>query len=139
VVAVSELLRFLLLYWAIGKPCFLKVLGWSRESLPHLPCLVLLPALYLCGLKCRALLLHLLPLPLFLGTAVIFYGLFPNVMPSSLNEAYNLTIYNASSSQMTLKIMTIVALFFVPIVLAYQGWSYYIFAKRIGRSDIPKE
>jgi cytochrome bd ubiquinol oxidase subunit II len=74
-----------------------------------------------------------------LGVVMIFYGLFPNVMPSSLNEAYNLTIYNASSSQMTLKIMTIVALFFVPIILAYQGWSYYIFAKRIGRNDIPKE
>ncbi len=78
-------------------------------------------------------------LTIVLGTAVIFNGLFPNIMPSSLNEAYNLTIYNASSSEMTLKIMSIVALFFIPIVLAYQGWSYYVFARRIGRDAIPRE
>jgi cytochrome bd ubiquinol oxidase subunit II len=76
---------------------------------------------------------------IILGTAVIFSGLFPNVMPSSLDTAFSLTIYNASSSKLTLKIMTIVALIFVPIVMAYQGWSYYIFSKRISRDSIPKE
>jgi cytochrome bd ubiquinol oxidase subunit II len=40
---------------------------------------------------------------------------------------------------MTLKIMTIVALFFVPIILGYQGWSYYVFRKRITRDAIPRE
>jgi cytochrome bd ubiquinol oxidase subunit II len=78
-------------------------------------------------------------LTILLGTSVIFNGLFPNVMPSSLDEAYNLTIRNASSSELTLKVMSIVALIFVPIVLAYQGWSYYVFARRIGRDAIPRE
>ncbi len=60
-----------------------------------------------------------------------FLMMFPNVMISSLNPAWNLTIYNASSSQYTLTVMSVVALIFVPIVLAYQGWTYWIFRKRI--------
>jgi cytochrome d ubiquinol oxidase subunit II len=65
-------------------------------------------------------------------TQVTFFTLmFPRVMVSSTNPAYSLTIYNASSSQYTLTIMSIVALIFVPIVLAYQGWTYYMFRKRI--------
>ena len=76
---------------------------------------------------------------ILLGAAVVFYGLFPNVMPSSIDTAYSLTVYNASSSQLTLQVMSIVALFFVPVVLAYQGWSYYVFSKRISRDAIPRE
>jgi cytochrome bd ubiquinol oxidase subunit II len=65
-------------------------------------------------------------------TQITFYLLmFPRVMISSTNPDYSLTIYNASSSQYTLTVMSIIALIFVPIVLAYQGWSYYIFRKRI--------
>ncbi len=60
-----------------------------------------------------------------------FVILFPRVMVSSLNPEWSLTIQNASSSPYTLKVMTIVALIFVPIVLVYQGWSYWIFRKRI--------
>lgn len=65
-------------------------------------------------------------------TQVTFFTLmFPRVMISSLNPDWSLTIYNASSSQYTLTVMSIVALIFVPIVLAYQGWTYYMFRKRI--------
>ncbi len=65
-------------------------------------------------------------------TQVTFFTMtFPNVMLSTTNPAYSLTIYNASSSQYTLTVMSIIALIFVPIVLAYQGWSYYMFRKRI--------
>ena len=65
-------------------------------------------------------------------TQVTFFMLmFPRVMISSIDPAFNLTIYNASSSQYTLTVMSIVALIFVPIVLVYQGWTYYMFRKRI--------
>ena len=65
-------------------------------------------------------------------TQVTFFSMtFPNVMLSSTNPDWSLTIYNASSSQYTLTVMSIVALIFVPIVLAYQGWTYYMFRKRI--------
>ncbi len=70
-------------------------------------------------------------LTIILISASVFVGLFPNVMVSSLNPEYNLTITNAASGQNTLRVMTIVAAIFVPIVLAYQAWSYWIFRKRI--------
>lgn len=65
-----------------------------------------------------------------------FLYMYPRVMISSLNDAWSLTIFNASSSPYTLKVMTIVAVIFVPIVLAYQGWSYWVFRKRL-TSDSP--
>ncbi|HTP06603.1 MAG TPA: cytochrome d ubiquinol oxidase subunit II, partial [Anaerolineae bacterium] len=66
----------------------------------------------------------------------VFMTLYPRVMISSLNPAWSLTIYNASSTPYTLSVMTVVALIFVPIVLIYQGWTYYIFRKRITRQTI---
>jgi len=68
-------------------------------------------------------------------TAGFFAALYPNVMPSSLDPKYSLTIYNASASPYTLKVMTIVALVLVPIVLVYQGWTYYTFRQRISVKD----
>lgn len=71
-------------------------------------------------------------LTILLSTTSIFISLYPRVMVSSLNPEWSLTIYNAASSPYTLRIMSIVALIFVPIVLAYQGWSYYVFRERLG-------
>jgi cytochrome bd ubiquinol oxidase subunit II len=61
----------------------------------------------------------------------LFMILFPRVMISSLNPEWSLTIQNASSSPYTLQVMTIVTLIFLPFVLAYQGWSYWVFRKRV--------
>jgi cytochrome d ubiquinol oxidase subunit II len=61
----------------------------------------------------------------------MFMILYPRVMISSLNPEWSLTIENAASSPYTLRVMTVVALVFVPIVLAYQAWSYWVFRKRI--------
>lgn len=69
-------------------------------------------------------------------TISIFWGLFPRVMVSNLKPEWSLTIYNASSSPYTLKIMTLVALTMVPIVLVYQGWTYWIFRKRVTKKEI---
>jgi cytochrome d ubiquinol oxidase subunit II len=60
-----------------------------------------------------------------------FILLFPRVMISSTNPEFSLDIYNAASSPYTLKVMTIVALIFIPIILAYQGYTYWIFRKRV--------
>jgi len=65
------------------------------------------------------------------STITIFMGLYPRVMPSRLNPNWSLTIHNASSSEYTLRVMTIVALIFVPLVLVYQGWTYYTFRQRV--------
>ncbi len=67
-----------------------------------------------------------------LGISTTIFGtLFPRVMPSSLGAAYDLTIYNASSSPYSLQVMSVIALTMVPIVLLYQGWSYWVFRKRV--------
>ena len=71
------------------------------------------------------------------AVAFLFSVLYPNVMPSSIDSAYNLTIHNASSTPYTLKIMTIVAVIFTPIVLAYQSWTYWVFRKRVSRRTSP--
>jgi cytochrome d ubiquinol oxidase subunit II len=86
------------------------------------------------GKQGRAFLANSLTI-LFL-TVAIFWGLFPRVMVSSLSPEWSLTIYNASSSPYTLKIMTIVALTMVPIVLAYQGWTYWVFRKRVNQKEL---
>ncbi|GGF95562.1 cytochrome bd ubiquinol oxidase subunit 2 [Paenibacillus albidus] len=70
-----------------------------------------------------------------LAVASIFVGLFPRVMISSLDQAFNLTITNAASGQYSLKVMTIVALTMLPFVLGYQIWSYFIFHKRIHEKE----
>ncbi|MFW6097868.1 MAG: cytochrome d ubiquinol oxidase subunit II, partial [Chloroflexota bacterium] len=61
----------------------------------------------------------------------LFTILFPRVMVSSIDPAYSLTIYTAASSPYTLRVMSVVALIFVPVMLLYQGWSYWIFRERI--------
>jgi cytochrome d ubiquinol oxidase subunit II len=66
-------------------------------------------------------------------------GLFPRMFPSSINPDFNLTAHNASSSPLTLKIMLIVALIFVPIVLGYQLWAYFLFKGKITKEDMAYE
>jgi cytochrome d ubiquinol oxidase subunit II len=72
-----------------------------------------------------------------LAVAGLFVALFPDVMPSTLDPAYSLTTTNASATDYTLKIMTWVAVLFTPIVLLYQGWTYWVFRKRISTHHIP--
>lgn len=73
----------------------------------------------------------MMALAIVLTVISLFEILFPRVMVSSLGAEFDLTIYNAASSPYTLRIMSIIALTLVPFVLAYQGWSYWIFRKRI--------
>ncbi|WP_030374294.1 cytochrome d ubiquinol oxidase subunit II [Streptomyces rimosus] len=70
------------------------------------------------------------------AVAMLFLTLFPNVMPSSLNDSWSLTVSNASSSPYTLKIMTWCAGIATPVVMLYQGWTYWVFRKRIGTQHI---
>jgi len=71
------------------------------------------------------------------GVTGLFATLYPNVMPSSTDAAYSLTVDNASSTDYTLKVMTVVALAITPVVLCYQVWTYWVFRKRISNNHIP--
>jgi cytochrome bd ubiquinol oxidase subunit II len=68
----------------------------------------------------------------------IFVDLYPNVMVSSTNAAYNLTVYNTASTPYSLKAMTVVVVIFLPLVIGYQAWTYYVFRKRISASDFQR-
>jgi cytochrome bd ubiquinol oxidase subunit II len=70
-----------------------------------------------------------------LAMLTLFTDLYPNVMKSSTNSAYNLTIANTASPSYTLKLMTIVAVVLLPVVLAYTAWNYYVFRRRLTGDD----
>jgi cytochrome d ubiquinol oxidase subunit II len=61
----------------------------------------------------------------------IFISLYPNVMVSSTNAAYNLTVNNAASDHYSLVVMTVAAVLFFPLILLYQGWSFHVFRGRV--------
>ncbi|MBN3929347.1 cytochrome d ubiquinol oxidase subunit II [Streptomyces verrucosisporus] len=70
------------------------------------------------------------------AVAMLFLALYPNVMPSTLDPAWSLTVTNSASSPYTLTIMTWLAALATPLVLLYQGWTYWVFRKRIGTQHI---
>lgn len=72
-----------------------------------------------------------------LGVAGLFLALFPDVMPTTLADGTGLTTANAAATDYTLKIMTVVAVIFTPVVLAYQAWTYWVFRRRISVDHIP--
>ncbi|MGF2944620.1 cytochrome d ubiquinol oxidase subunit II [Mycobacterium sp. Lab-001] len=68
---------------------------------------------------------------------LLFGALYPNLVPSTLNAQWSVTIYNASSTPYTLKIMTWVTVFMLPLTLIYQAWTYWVFRQRISAERIP--
>ena len=128
----------------IGATALYLVLGvftyisgfWNRGYIdpgivPIAAVAVLLAAGYFIRQKREGWAFIMVALNIVLTQITFFSMTFPNVMTSTISPDFSLTIYNASSSQYTLAVMSIVALIFIPIVLAYQGWTYYMFRKRI--------
>lgn len=106
-------------------------LGVNPGVIPILAGVAILSVGYLLKIKKEGWAFVMTGITIAFSTVTVFMGLFPRVMVSSTNNDFSLTIYNASSSPYTLQVMSIVALIFVPIVLAYQAWSYWIFRKRV--------
>lgn len=75
---------------------------------------------------------------LLCGAISIFGAVFPVVLPSTLDPAFNLTVSNASSSDYTLGLMSIVACVGLPLVIAYQAWTYWVFRRRVSAAHIPE-
>jgi cytochrome d ubiquinol oxidase subunit II len=72
------------------------------------------------------------------AVAVLVFGsMYPNLLPSTLNADWSVTIYNGSSTPYTLKIMSYASLTLVPLVMIYQGWTYWVFSRRISADAIP--
>ena len=88
-------------------------------------------------IKREGLAFTLMVLTIITAVGALFAALYPNVLPSTTDPAFSLTIENASSSQYTLTVMSWVAAIMIPFVLAYQTWTYWVFRKRISRKNIP--
>ncbi|MBL4953817.1 cytochrome d ubiquinol oxidase subunit II [Neobacillus sp. OS1-32] len=127
---------------ALGALAIFVVLSWIMTDIftvhlvPELALVVLIVlayalAYYFVSKKREGLAFTMSGLGLAFTVSAIFVGLFPRVMISSINKAFDLTVYNASSGAYSLKIMTIVAVTILPFVLGYTVWSYYIFRKRV--------
>jgi cytochrome d ubiquinol oxidase subunit II len=69
--------------------------------------------------------------------AALFVCLYPTLLASTTDDAYSLTVANAASSQYSLQVMTVVAAVFTPLVLLYQGWTYFVFRRRVGADPAP--
>jgi cytochrome d ubiquinol oxidase subunit II len=126
----TALLFIYVIYGYYDTDMFSK-LGINPGIVPILAGLAILSVGYLLKIKREGWAFVMTGITIAFSTITIFMGLFPRVMVSSTNPDWSLTIYNASSSPYTLKVMSFVALIFVPIVLVYQAWSYWVFRKRI--------
>jgi len=121
-------------------------LAWTNMALSEFNALVfglsgLVAVLWLAGLfavlKVRegwAFIFSAGTIATFVST--LFYALYPRVMPSSLGSEFDLTITNASATENTLTVMSWVAVVMTPLVLIYQGWTYWVFRKRVSASQI---
>jgi cytochrome d ubiquinol oxidase subunit II len=67
--------------------------------------------------------------------ATLFTSLYPRVLVSSPDFGNSLTVDNASSAHYTLAVMSVVALITLPVIFAYQGWTYHVFRRRLGVGD----
>lgn len=119
----------------VGFVLFSPTMNSGKGALPTIIALLGFVAVAISGIvntrKDSSLPFWLTTLSIVFLSAAFFMYMFPNVMISSLDPNYHLTIYNVASSAKTLQIMSLVAAFGVPIVLLYQGWSYWIFRKRL--------
>ena len=112
-------------------PSSFSAKGALSAVLPVLAAAALIVSRVMMGKKKEGRAFICSSLAVVLTVAALFTALFPNVMVSSTDAANNLTIYNASSSPYTLKVISIIAAIMVPVVLAYQVWTYVVFKKRV--------
>jgi cytochrome d ubiquinol oxidase subunit II len=73
------------------------------------------------------------------ATFFCIIGLYPNMFPSGIDSIYSLTAHNSSASQLTLTVMLVVVLLFIPVVIGYQIWAYYMFTDRLSPENLANE
>ena len=125
---------------------------WFKTSLYHNylsdPILLVIPVIAVLALLATKLLIMKKTwwkawfsscLTIFTVTMFGVIGLYPNLLPSSIDPAFSLTAFNSSSSQLTLTIMLVVALIFVPLVILYQAWGYYLFREKLTEEHLASE
>lgn len=110
--------------------------GWTWAALV-IAALALIAAVALAWLGKEAAAFGLMCLTIAGVVVLLFGALYPYLMPSTLEGGYSLTIFNSSSTQYTMTVMTIAAGVMTPIVIAYQAWTFWVFRKRLTTALIP--
>ncbi len=128
---VAVLLLIVYIVLAATTTDFFTRMGYDPGVVPLAAIVTLILVRYFLGNGKEGWAFVMTALSIVFSVITLFVGLFPRLLVSSLNPEWSLTIYNASSSHYTLKVMTIVALILVPFVLVYQAWAYWIFRKRL--------
>jgi cytochrome bd ubiquinol oxidase subunit II len=132
---VGPIATVLVLLFAAGTYLWTDVyarLGLNPGLVPMLALGALLSAGWLIHHERMGWAFVMTTLTIVFTVSTLFVALYPRVMVSSLDPGWSLTIYNSSSTPYTLTIMSVVAAIFVPVVLLYQGWTYWVFRHRIG-------
>ncbi len=132
---VGPVATVLVLLFAAGTYTWTDVyarLGLNPGLVPLLALAALLGAGWLIHRERMGWAFVMTTLTIVFTVATLFVALYPRVMVSSLDPAWSLTIYNAASTPHTLAIMSVIAAVFVPVVLLYQGWTYWVFRHRVG-------
>ncbi len=120
------------LVWTLAA--HFSVLGFVLSAIAAVS---LIGALFANAFKREGISFTLLVVTIVTAVGSLFAALFPNVFSSSIDPSFSLTIDNARSSDYTLGVMTWVAVIMIPLVLLYQGWTYWVFRNRITRKSIP--
>lgn len=128
-IALVLVLAFIIVGWI--KTDIFTYHGKFWILLPLLSWTALLMSTFLNKMKIDGWAFAMTSFTIIFLTASIFIGMFPRIMISTIDSAYDLTIYNAASGAYTLKVMSYFSLTLLPFVLGYQGWSYYIFRQRV--------
>jgi len=129
---VATLLAAGFLVWTLVA--HFSVLGFVLSAIAAVS---LVGALVANGFNREGVSFALLVITIITAVGSLFAVLFPNVFPSTIDPSFSLTIDNARSSDYTLGVMTWVAVIMIPLVLLYQGWTYWVFRNRITRKSIP--
>ncbi len=106
-------------------------LGINPGIIPVFSVLALVSVIFLLKKNAAGWAFAMTSVAIAFSTITIFMGLYPRLLVSSLNPAWNLTIYNSSASDYSLGLVSVVALIFIPVILIYQGWSYWVFRQRV--------
>ena len=132
---LATLVYFVFVVMSYFYAHFAHALGVDPGVIPVLAGLGILAVRFLLPGQHRGWAFFAAALTIMLSTISVFMALFPRVMISSLNPRWSLTIYNAASNPYSLRVMTIVAVTVLPLVLAYQGWTYWVFRQRASFKD----
>ncbi len=127
----TTMAMFLFVVYSYFQTDLFQKVGLDPGSLPVLAGITLLSVPFLVYTEHDGWAFLLNAVTIACSSATVFYDLFPRVMLSSLDPAWNLTIYNAASGHYSLTVMSIIALTLLPIVMAYQLWTYWVFRRRL--------